>query len=63
MLSLEASSSSVLTFSDLVKGQEKYDVARSFSSLLQLVIHFLAISRALLELLLHVMMFDVEESN
>ncbi|ESW10930.1 hypothetical protein PHAVU_009G250500 [Phaseolus vulgaris] len=37
MLSLEASSSSVLTFSDLVKGQEKYDVARSFSSLLQLV--------------------------
>ncbi|KAK7392850.1 hypothetical protein VNO78_21300 [Psophocarpus tetragonolobus] len=37
-LSLEASSSSsVLSFSDLVKGQEKYDVARSFSSLLQLV--------------------------
>ncbi|XP_027360025.1 condensin-2 complex subunit H2 [Abrus precatorius] len=36
-LSLEASSSGVLSFSDLVKGQEKYDVARSFSSLLQLV--------------------------
>ncbi|KAK7329469.1 hypothetical protein VNO77_23638 [Canavalia gladiata] len=36
-LSLEASSSSVLSFSDLVRGQEKYDVARSFSSLLQLV--------------------------
>ncbi|BAT80288.1 Condensin-2 complex subunit H2 Chromosome-associated protein [Vigna angularis] len=37
LLSLEASSSRVLSFSDLVKGQEKYDVARSFSSLLQLV--------------------------
>ncbi|KAL2341785.1 hypothetical protein Fmac_009725 [Flemingia macrophylla] len=37
LLSLEASSSSVLSFSDLVRGQEKYDVARSFSSLLQLV--------------------------
>lgn len=36
-ISLEASSSSVLSFSDLVRGQEKYDVARSFSSLLQLV--------------------------
>ncbi|KAK7303764.1 hypothetical protein RJT34_14679 [Clitoria ternatea] len=36
-LSLEASSSGVLSFSDLVEGQEKYDVARSFSSLLQLV--------------------------
>ncbi|CAJ1963357.1 unnamed protein product [Sphenostylis stenocarpa] len=39
LLSLEASSSSVMSFSDLVKGQEKYDVARSFSSLLQLVNH------------------------
>ncbi|KAL2322970.1 hypothetical protein Fmac_027349 [Flemingia macrophylla] len=37
LLSLKASSSSVLSFSDLVRGQEKYDVARSFSSLLQLV--------------------------
>ncbi|XP_022636105.1 condensin-2 complex subunit H2 isoform X2 [Vigna radiata var. radiata] len=37
LLSLEASSSRVLSFSDLVKDQEKYDVARSFSSLLQLV--------------------------
>ncbi|KAH1041428.1 hypothetical protein AAZX31_09G041600 [Glycine max] len=37
LLSLEASSSGVLSFSDLVKGQNKYDVARSFSSLLQLV--------------------------
>ncbi|RZB64707.1 Condensin-2 complex subunit H2 isoform B [Glycine soja] len=37
LLSLEASSSGVLSFSDLVKGQEKHDVARSFSSLLQLV--------------------------
>ncbi|XP_061369337.1 condensin-2 complex subunit H2 isoform X2 [Gastrolobium bilobum] len=36
-LSLEASSSCALSFSDLVQGQEKYDVARSFSSLLQLV--------------------------
>ncbi|KAF1882003.1 hypothetical protein Lal_00038647 [Lupinus albus] len=36
-LSLEESSSPVLPFSDLVSGQEKYDVARSFSSLLQLV--------------------------
>ncbi|KAJ1443105.1 Condensin-2 complex subunit H2, C-terminal [Sesbania bispinosa] len=36
-LSLEASSSCVLSFSDLVKGQEKYDVSRSFASLLQLV--------------------------
>lgn len=37
LLSLEPSSSGVLSFSDLVGGQEKYDVARSFSSLLQLV--------------------------
>lgn len=37
LLSHETSSGSVLSFSDLVKGQEKYDVARSFSSLLQLV--------------------------
>ncbi|OIV95225.1 hypothetical protein TanjilG_21615 [Lupinus angustifolius] len=36
-LSVEESSNSVLPFSDLVSGQEKYDVARSFSSLLQLV--------------------------
>ncbi|TKY72577.1 Condensin-2 complex subunit H2 [Spatholobus suberectus] len=37
LLALEASSGGVLSFSDLVRGQEKYDVARSFSSLLQLV--------------------------
>ncbi|KAE9594494.1 hypothetical protein Lal_00001364 [Lupinus albus] len=36
-LSVEESGNSVLPFSDLVSGQEKYDVARSFSSLLQLV--------------------------
>ncbi|KAI5446428.1 condensin-2 complex subunit H2 [Lathyrus oleraceus] len=36
-LSLEESSDNVLPFSDLVKGQEKYDISRSFSSLLQLV--------------------------
>ncbi|XP_019426450.1 PREDICTED: condensin-2 complex subunit H2-like isoform X2 [Lupinus angustifolius] len=36
-LSLEESNSPVLPFSYLVSGQEKYDVARSFSSLLQLV--------------------------
>ena len=63
LLSLEASSSGVLSFSDLVKGQNKYDVARSFSSLLQLVIPLLAISNALLELLLHVKMFDTKGPN
>ncbi|KAK7290374.1 hypothetical protein RIF29_04753 [Crotalaria pallida] len=36
-LSLEESNSDIRSFSDLVSGQEKYDVARSFSSLLQLV--------------------------
>ncbi|MED6202786.1 hypothetical protein PIB30_109107, partial [Stylosanthes scabra] len=36
-LSLEESSSCVRSFSDLVAGQTKFDVARSFSSLLQLV--------------------------
>lgn len=36
-LSLEAQENSELSFSDVVKGQEKYDVARSFSALLQLV--------------------------
>ncbi|XP_015959667.1 condensin-2 complex subunit H2 [Arachis duranensis] len=36
-LSLEESSSCVLSFSDLVEGQTKFDIARSFSSLLQLV--------------------------
>ncbi|XP_045792419.1 condensin-2 complex subunit H2-like [Trifolium pratense] len=36
-LSLEESSSSVMPFSNLVVGQVKYDVSRSFSSLLQLV--------------------------
>ncbi|KAF7824485.1 Condensin-2 complex subunit H2 [Senna tora] len=36
-LSYEASNSSVLSFSNVVQGQEKYDVARSFSALLQLV--------------------------
>ncbi|KAF3456260.1 hypothetical protein FNV43_RR00910 [Rhamnella rubrinervis] len=36
-LSLEAEDRNVLSFADLVKGQEKYDVARSFSALLQLV--------------------------
>ncbi|MED6154520.1 Condensin-2 complex subunit H2, partial [Stylosanthes scabra] len=35
-LSLEESSSCVRSFSDLVAGQTKFDVARSFSSLLQL---------------------------
>lgn len=36
-LSLEAHDGNVLSFANIVKGQEKYDVARSFSSLLQLV--------------------------
>lgn len=36
-LSLEAYSGDVMSFGDVVKGQEKYDVARSFSALLQLV--------------------------
>ncbi|KAI4345390.1 hypothetical protein L6164_012518 [Bauhinia variegata] len=36
-LSLEASNSDVLSFTDVIKGKEKYDVARSFSALLQLV--------------------------
>lgn len=36
-LSLEPEDRNVLSFSDVVKGQEKYDVARSFSALLQLV--------------------------
>ncbi|KAI9123306.1 hypothetical protein K1719_006195 [Acacia pycnantha] len=36
-LSFEGQENSVLPFSDVVKGQEKYDVARSFSALLQLV--------------------------
>ncbi|VVA37149.1 PREDICTED: condensin-2 complex subunit H2 [Prunus dulcis] len=36
-LSFEPDSVDVLSFADVVKGQEKYDVARSFSALLQLV--------------------------
>ncbi|KAJ7980298.1 Condensin-2 complex subunit H2 [Quillaja saponaria] len=36
-LSLEASNTNASSFSDVVKGQEKYDVARTFSALLQLV--------------------------
>ncbi|KAL5537813.1 hypothetical protein UlMin_044807 [Ulmus minor] len=36
-LSLDADNRSVLSFADVVEGQEKYDVARSFSALLQLV--------------------------
>ncbi|GMJ12239.1 hypersensitive to excess boron 2 [Hibiscus trionum] len=36
-LSLESNKGDVMPFSDLVKGQEKHDVARSFSALLQLV--------------------------
>ncbi|XP_028751681.1 condensin-2 complex subunit H2-like [Neltuma alba] len=36
-LSFEEQENSILSFSDVVKGQEKYDVARSFSALLQLV--------------------------
>ncbi|XP_024027056.1 condensin-2 complex subunit H2 [Morus notabilis] len=36
-LSLEAEDTNVLSFADVVKGQEKYHVARSFSALLQLV--------------------------
>ncbi|XP_065616552.1 condensin-2 complex subunit H2 isoform X5 [Quercus suber] len=36
-LSLEAHNGNVMSFADVVKGQEKYNVARSFSALLQLV--------------------------
>ncbi|XP_021291120.1 condensin-2 complex subunit H2 [Herrania umbratica] len=36
-LSLEADNGNVMPFTDVVKGQEKHDVARSFSALLQLV--------------------------
>ncbi|XP_062150325.1 condensin-2 complex subunit H2 isoform X3 [Alnus glutinosa] len=36
-LSLEAHNGNNVSFADVVKGQEKYDVARSFSALLQLV--------------------------
>ncbi|KAK8548738.1 hypothetical protein V6N13_054484 [Hibiscus sabdariffa] len=36
-LSLESDKGDVMPFGDLVKGQEKHDVARSFSALLQLV--------------------------
>ncbi|PON62007.1 Condensin-2 complex subunit H [Parasponia andersonii] len=36
-LSLEADDRNVLSFANIVEGQEKYDVARSFSALLQLV--------------------------
>ncbi|KAM0962684.1 hypothetical protein ACFX14_021797 [Malus domestica] len=36
-LSFEPDNENVLSFADVVKGQEKYDVARSFSALLQLV--------------------------
>ncbi|XVF28285.1 hypothetical protein REPUB_Repub15cG0016800 [Reevesia pubescens] len=36
-LSLESDNGNVMPFSDIVKGQEKHDVARSFSALLQLV--------------------------
>ncbi|XP_015899894.3 condensin-2 complex subunit H2 isoform X2 [Ziziphus jujuba] len=36
-LSFEAEDTNILPFTDVVKGQEKYDVARSFSALLQLV--------------------------
>ncbi|KAK8572000.1 hypothetical protein V6N13_047627 [Hibiscus sabdariffa] len=36
-LSLESDNGDVMPFSDLVKGQEKHNVARSFSALLQLV--------------------------
>ncbi|EEF45573.1 conserved hypothetical protein [Ricinus communis] len=36
-LSLEANGENVMSFADVVKGQEKHDVARTFSALLQLV--------------------------
>lgn len=36
-LSLEVDSKNVMAFTDVVKGQEKHDVARTFSALLQLV--------------------------
>ncbi|KAF4355639.1 hypothetical protein F8388_013056 [Cannabis sativa] len=36
-LSVEAEDRNVLSFAEVVEGQEKYDVARSFSALLQLV--------------------------
>ncbi|XP_031277198.1 condensin-2 complex subunit H2 [Pistacia vera] len=36
-LSLEGDHGNVMSFTDVVKGQEKYDVARTFSALLQLV--------------------------
>lgn len=36
-LSLEADNGDAMSFGDVVKGQEKYDVARTFSALLQLV--------------------------
>ncbi|XVE82175.1 hypothetical protein DITRI_Ditri15bG0125800 [Diplodiscus trichospermus] len=36
-LSLEADNGNVMSFTDVVKGQEKHDVARTFSALLQLV--------------------------
>ncbi|TQE06583.1 hypothetical protein C1H46_007825 [Malus baccata] len=36
-LSFEPDNENVLSFADVVKGQQKYDVARSFSALLQLV--------------------------
>ncbi|GLT99091.1 hypothetical protein SLE2022_165550 [Rubroshorea leprosula] len=36
-LSLEPENGNIMSFSDVVKGQEKHDVARTFSALLQLV--------------------------
>lgn len=37
----EADSVNAMSFIDIVSGQEKHDVARTFSALLQLVIPFL----------------------
>lgn len=37
-LSLEGDHGNVMSFTDVVKGLEKYDIARTFSALLQLVI-------------------------
>lgn len=36
-LSLEENDKSIMSFSDVVKGSEKHDIARTFSALLQLV--------------------------